>query len=62
MDKLNVIPFGSDLNNVAPTFGLAYRVPHKLGVIRSAAATHFGEIFFFAVNATFCNRFFYVFR
>ncbi len=46
VDQLNVVPFDSDLNNVAPTFGLAYRLPRKLGVIRSAAATHFGEIFF----------------
>lgn len=46
VDDLNVIPFDSDLNNVAPTFGFAYRMPGKLGIFRGAYGTHFGEIFF----------------
>jgi hypothetical protein len=52
VDKLDVLPYDSDLNNVAPTFGLAYRMPHKLGVIRSAFGTHFGEIFFVTYQQT----------
>lgn len=45
-DKLNVIPFDSDLNNFAPTVGFAYRMPGKAGIFRGAYGTHFGEIFF----------------
>jgi hypothetical protein len=42
----NVIPYGSDWNNLAPSFGFAYRLAKNLGVIRGAYGTHFGEIFF----------------
>ncbi len=46
VDDLNVIPFDSDWNNIAPTVGFAYRMPGKLGIFRGAYGTHFGEIFF----------------
>lgn len=38
------LPFGCDCNNVAPTVGLAYRLPSG-GVLRAAYGTHFGKIF-----------------
>ena len=37
------LPFRCDCNNFAPRFGFAYRT--KLGVLRGAYGTHFGEIF-----------------
>lgn len=46
VNKLNVIPFDSDLNNFAPTIGFAYRMPKGMGIFRGAYGTHFGEIFF----------------
>lgn len=46
VNRLNVIPFDSDLNNLAPNFGFAYRMPRRLGIFRGAYGTHFGEIFF----------------
>ena len=35
----------SDLNNMAGSFGFAYRVPGGAGVLRGAFGTHYGEIF-----------------
>lgn len=46
VNKLNVIPYDSDWNNFAPTFGFAYRISEKLGTLRGSYGTHFGEIFF----------------
>jgi hypothetical protein len=46
VNNLNVIPYDSDWNNFAPTFGFAYRLAKKLGVVRGAYGAHFGEIFF----------------
>jgi hypothetical protein len=46
VNHLNVIPYDSDWNNLAPSFGFAYRLAKNLGVIRGAYGTHFGEIFF----------------
>jgi hypothetical protein len=46
VNNLNVIPYDSDWNNLAPTFGFAYRLAKKLGVVRGAYGAHFGEIFF----------------
>lgn len=46
VNQLNVVPYDSDWNNVAPAFGFAYRMPRTLGVLRGAYGTHFGEIFF----------------
>lgn len=46
VNDLNVIPFDGDWNNFAPTLGFAYRMPKRLGVLRGAYGTHYGEIFF----------------
>ena len=43
VNALSDVPFRCDCNNFAPRFGFAYRT--KLGVLRGAYATHFGEIF-----------------
>jgi hypothetical protein len=45
VNNFNVIPYDSDWNNVAPSFGLAYRMPQRLGVVRANYGVHFGEIF-----------------
>ncbi|HEX4946778.1 MAG TPA: hypothetical protein VFZ34_08950 [Blastocatellia bacterium] len=45
VNNLNTLPYDSDWNNVAPSFGFAYRMPQRLGVVRSAFGVHFGEIF-----------------
>jgi len=45
VNGLNQIPYGCDCNNLAPRFGLAYRLPGKWGVVRSAYGLHYGEIF-----------------
>jgi len=46
VNSLNVIPYDSDWNNLAPIFGFAYRLPKNFGVARGAYGAHFGEIFF----------------
>jgi hypothetical protein len=46
VNKLNVIPYDSELDNFAPTFGFAYRMAGNFGTLRGAYGTHFGEIFF----------------
>ncbi|MBL8241562.1 MAG: hypothetical protein JNM66_29325 [Bryobacterales bacterium] len=43
VNGLNTLPYGSDINNIAPRFGLALRT--RAGVIRAAYSVHFGEIF-----------------
>jgi hypothetical protein len=45
VNKLNTVPYDSDWNNVAPSFGFAYRMPQRLGVVRANYGVHFGEIF-----------------
>ncbi|MBL8207823.1 MAG: hypothetical protein JNM09_26555 [Blastocatellia bacterium] len=45
VNDFNQVPYDSDLNNVAPSFGFAYRMPENLGVMRGAFGVHFGEIF-----------------
>lgn len=45
VNHLDVIPFGCDCNNVAPRFGLAYRLPAAWGTLRAAYGVHYGEIF-----------------
>ncbi|MFN7928008.1 MAG: hypothetical protein U0Y68_08680 [Blastocatellia bacterium] len=45
VNNLNTVPFDSDLNNVAPSFGFAYRLPSGFGVVRAAGGVHYGEIF-----------------
>lgn len=39
----NELPYGSDWNNVAPQFALAWRAPR--GVVRASYSIHHGEIF-----------------
>ena len=46
VNNLNVIPYDSDWNNLAPIFGFAYRLAKNFGVARGAYGAHFGEIFF----------------
>ncbi len=45
VNNFNQVPYDSDLNNVAPSLGFAYRMPRNLGVMRGAFGVHFGEIF-----------------
>jgi hypothetical protein len=45
VNHLTDIPYHCDCNNLAPRFGIAYRLPHAWGVLRAAYGTHFGEIF-----------------
>jgi hypothetical protein len=45
VNNLNTVPYDSDLNNVAPSFGFAYQMPKDLGVLRAAGGVHYGEIF-----------------
>ncbi len=41
----NVVPYDSDLNNWAPSVGVARRLGRAVGVFRAAAGVQFGEIF-----------------
>ena len=45
VDDLTQIPYSSDLNNFAPRFGFAYRMPGRWGALRGAYGVHYGEIF-----------------
>jgi len=45
VNNLNVVPYDSDWNNLAPVFGFAYRLAKNFGVARGAYGAHFGEIF-----------------
>lgn len=45
VNNFNQIPYDSDRNNFAPSFGFAYRLPQRLGVARGAYGIQFGEIF-----------------
>lgn len=44
-NNLFATPFDGDLNNVAPRFGFAARMPRKWGVLRGAYGVHFSEFF-----------------
>lgn len=52
VNNLNPIAYDSDWNNLAPSFGFAYRLPQKAGILRGAYGTHFGEIFFVSYQQT----------
>ena len=43
VNGLSNLPYQCDCNNLAPSFGFAYRTP--LGVLRGAYGLHYGEIF-----------------
>jgi hypothetical protein len=45
VNGLNTLPYYGDANNFGPFLGLAYRLPNSWGVLRSAYAIHYGEIF-----------------
>jgi len=45
VNRIDRMPFDSDLNNIAPRFGFAYRLRPGWGVLRGAYGVHFGEIF-----------------
>jgi len=45
VNRLNVIPYDCDCNNLAPQAGFAYRLPARWGVVRSGYGLHYGEIF-----------------
>ena len=45
VNNLTQIPYSSDLNNFAPRFGFAYRMPGRWGALRGAYGLHYGEIF-----------------
>ena len=45
VDELTRIPYDSDLNNFAPRFGFAYKLPGRWGVMRAAYGLHYGEIY-----------------
>ena len=45
VNNLTNVPYSSDLNNFAPRFGFAYRLPDRWGVLRGAYGVHYGEIF-----------------
>jgi hypothetical protein len=41
----NSIPYDCDCNNLAPQFGLAYRLPGRWGIARAGYGLQYGEIF-----------------
>lgn len=45
VNGLTEIPFDCDCNNLAPRFGLAYRVHDRWGVLRASYGLQYGEIF-----------------
>ncbi len=45
VNGLDEIAYRSDLNNFAPSLGLAYRLPSRWGAVRAAYALHYGEIY-----------------
>jgi hypothetical protein len=49
VNGLTEIPYDCDCNNLAPSFGFAYRVNDKWGVLRASYGLQYGEIF----SATF---------
>lgn len=44
VNALDVVPYGCDCNNLAPTFGFAYRLPKRYGRVRGAFGIHYGSI------------------
>jgi hypothetical protein len=45
VNGLNTIPYSNDLNNFAPSLGIAHRLPARWGLLRAAGGVQFGEIF-----------------
>jgi hypothetical protein len=42
---LTEIPYGCNCRNLAPRFGVAYRLPGPWGAVRAAYGLHYGEVF-----------------
>jgi hypothetical protein len=42
---LSHLPFDPDWNNVAPSLGIAYRLPGRWGVVRTSGGVFFGQMF-----------------
>ena len=49
VDGLSEVPYDADRNNLAPSFGFAYRPGRVGGVLRGAYGLHYGQLF----NTTF---------
>jgi hypothetical protein len=45
VDNLSRIPYDCDCNNIAPSFGFAYRGHDRWGVLRASYGIQYGEIF-----------------
>lgn len=45
VNGIDIVPYDCDCNNLAPSFGLAYRLPRRWGVLRGAYGLHYGQIF-----------------
>jgi hypothetical protein len=45
VNNLDVVPFGCDCNNLAPSVGFAYRLKRNLGIVRGAYSIQYGQIF-----------------
>ena len=45
VNGLLTVPYDADSNNIAPSFGFAYRAHDRWGVLRGAFGIHYGEIF-----------------
>ena len=45
VNRKNVIPYPCDCNNIAPSLGLARRLPGPWGTLRANYGLHYGEIF-----------------
>lgn len=45
VDGLTQIPYDCDCNDIAPSFGFAYRANDRWGVFRASYGLHYGEVF-----------------
>jgi len=45
VNNRNQIPYRTQVTNLGPTIGIAYRLPERWGVLRTAYGLHFGEIY-----------------
>ncbi len=45
VNRRNTIAYDGDLNNLAPLFGLAWRLGQRRGILRAAYGLHYGQIF-----------------
>jgi hypothetical protein len=45
VNNLDVLPFNCDCNNLAPSFGFAYRLRGNWGIVRGASSVQYGQIF-----------------